>query len=207
MNQLLVKYFPKLSDQQTKKILSLEGIYKEWNNKINLISRKDIDNFFIHHVLHSLSIAKLLQFKSKSHVIDVGTGGGFPGIPLSIIFPETSFTLIDSIGKKIKVVEEIIKQLELSNTVAVRVRSESFKAKFDFVLGRGVSSLPEFHKRTRHLVSAHQKNAISNGILYLKGGDISGELKSFGRMVSVIDLCNYFQESFFETKKIVHISV
>ena len=206
MEQIL-KYFPKLTDYQKQLFLSLTDLYIDWNSKINLISRKDMDFFEEHHLLHSLSIAKFINFSAGTKVIDVGTGGGFPGIPLSVMFPETEFMLIDSIGKKIKAVQSIIETLNLPNVKTQTIRSESFMGEFDFIVSRAVAAIPEFVKQTRHLISKKHQNAISNGIIYLKGGDLSHEIISFKRMTSIIELKTYFEESYFSEKKLIHISI
>jgi 16S rRNA (guanine527-N7)-methyltransferase len=203
----IYKYFTHLTPDQKAKTDALQSIYEEWNSRINVISRKDMDAFYEHHVLHSLSIARFINISPESHVVDVGTGGGFPGIPLAILFPDVSFTLIDSIGKKIKVVEAVAQELGLSNVTAIQTRSEDHKGNYDFIVSRAVTSLPAFFNQTRHLISAKQRNAISNGILYLKGGDITSETEPFKKRISTINLSQYFQEPFFETKKLVHLSV
>jgi 16S rRNA (guanine527-N7)-methyltransferase len=202
----IFKYFPYLTNFQKEQFLSLTGLYIDWNSKINLISRKDIESFAEHHVLHSLGIAKFIKFSDGTAIIDVGTGGGFPGIPLAIMFPETEFTLIDSIGKKIKVVESVIESLDLKNVKAEQIRSESFNGKFDFIVSRAVASIPDFVKQTRHLISEKQHNAISNGIIYLKGGDLTHEVSQFKKISSIIELNTYFNEPYFSGKKLIHIS-
>jgi 16S rRNA (guanine527-N7)-methyltransferase len=204
---IILKYFPKLSALQLERFKELEALYVDWNSKINVISRKDMDLFYEHHVLHSLAIARYTKFSANSKIIDVGTGGGFPGIPLAIFFPEVQFTLIDSIGKKIKVVNAVAESLKLDNVVALQTRSEQFKGNFDFIVSRAVASLPEFVAQTRHLISKQQQNAISNGILYLKGGDLTAEIKPYKKMISVTELDSFFDESFYSTKKLVHLSL
>jgi 16S rRNA (guanine527-N7)-methyltransferase len=198
---LILKYFPDLNSFQKKKFEFLDKLYRDWNSKINVISRKDIDSLYEKHVLHSLAIAKVISFKKNSKIIDIGTGGGFPGIPLAIIFPECKFTLIDSIGKKIKVVEEISNALELSNVEALKYRSNEFKGKFDFIISRAVSSFPEFYNDTQHLISGISPN---NGILYLKGGVLQEELKDYKNKISIFEIHNFFEEEFFETKKVIY---
>ncbi len=198
------KYFA-LSDKQQAQFSALPDLYAEWNAKINVISRKDMDQFAVHHVLHSLAIAKYTPFAPSTKIIDVGTGGGFPGIPLAIFFPEVEFLLIDSIGKKIKVVEAVAKALGLSNLRARQERSENVKAKFDFVVSRAVTAFPDFVKLTRHLVSAEHRNAVMNGIIYLKGGDFQDEIKPFGHSVITCDISAYFEEEYFLTKKFLHL--
>ena len=201
------KYFPKLTELQKQQFSELIPLYNEWNSQINVISRKDMENFAEHHVLHSLAIAMFTNFADGSKIIDVGTGGGFPGIPLAIFFPDVQFTLIDSIGKKIKVVNAVIEALKLENAQAKQIRSEEVKGNFDFVVSRAVAPLSDFVNQTRHLIGKKPQNAISNGILYLKGGDLTHEIKPFRRMVSLVGLDLYFKEPFFETKKLVHVSL
>ena len=184
----------------------LEKLYPEWNEKINVISRKDIDELAIRHILHSLAIKKYTSFAPGTKIIDVGTGGGFPGIPLAICFPDTRFHLVDSIGKKIKVVQGVADELGLKNVKAEQVRSEKVKGKYDFVVSRAVTAFPRFVSLTRHLVSSEQKNAVGNGILYLKGGDFEEEIKPFKKRISLVDLPDYYQEEFFETKKLIHLT-
>ncbi len=203
---LIEKYFPEISDEQKILFQNLEKLYPEWNDKINVISRKDIDELVIRHVLHSLAIVKYTKFTPGTKVIDVGTGGGFPGIPLAIYYPECQFHLVDSIGKKIKVVEKIASELGLKNVKAEQVRSEKVKEKYDFVVSRAVTAFPRFVSLTRHLISDKQKNAISNGILYLKGGDFDEEIKPFAKRTSIVDLTDYYEEDFFETKKLIHLT-
>ncbi|ASB48108.1 16S rRNA (guanine(527)-N(7))-methyltransferase RsmG [Alkalitalea saponilacus] len=207
MTNPLYQYFSILTDAQKEKFDQLKSLYDDWNSKINVISRKDMDAFYEHHVLHSLAIAKFISFSPRSQIVDIGTGGGFPGIPLSIMFPDCKFVLVDSIGKKIKVVNEVIKSIGLINAVGLQSRSEQHSGKYDFIVSRAVTTLPDFVKLTKHLISPNQKNAISNGILYLKGGEILSEVKPFGKRASVINLNQYFQEPFFETKKLVHLSL
>lgn len=205
--ELILKYFPNLDEIRIRQFSEMEALYLDWNSKINVISRKDMDSFYLHHVLHSLAIARFITFTPNTKIIDIGTGGGFPGIPLAIFFPQVEFTLLDSIGKKIKVVSEVAISLGLKNVTAIQSRSEDFKGKFDFVVSRAVTTLPEFVKQTRHLVSVKQQNAITNGILYLKGGDLSAEIAPFKKMVSLTELNNYFEEPFFDTKKLLHLSM
>lgn len=204
---IITKYFPKLDELQIEQFSQLEPIYAEWNAQINLISRKDFDGFYERHVLHSLAIAKLIKFSPGTKVLDVGTGGGFPGIPLSIMFPEAKFHLVDSIGKKIKVVNAVIEALQLKNATAQQIRAEELKEKYDFVISRAVTRLPEFVPWVQKNISTKQSNPMPNGILYLKGGEISAELKPFKRSVFVKNLSDYFDEDFFETKKVVHLPI
>ena len=203
---LIQNYFPELSEEQINLFNKLEALYPVWNEKINVISRKDIDELNIRHVLHSLAIVKYTKFQAGTKVIDVGTGGGFPGIPLAICFPDCTFHLIDSIGKKIKVVNTIAQELGLKNVVAQQIRSENVKEKYDFVVSRAVTAFPRFVSLTRHLISDVQKNAIANGILYLKGGEFEEEIMPFKKRVSVFELSDYYTEDFFETKKLIHLT-
>lgn len=203
--ELINKYFPEITTDQLQKFRQLEALYMDWNNKINVISRKDMGHFYEHHVLHSLGIAKIQQFKPGASVMDVGTGGGFPGIPLAILFPETEFFLVDSIGKKIKVVQEVAKALGINNVEAIQSRAEDVKPKFDFVVSRAVTTLPEFINWVASNLKKESKHALKNGILYLKGGDLDAELAPFKGKCSVYNLNDYFDEGFFETKKVVHV--
>ena len=202
---IVSKYFPNLNSRQTELLNQLQPLYAEWNAQINVISRKDFPEFYERHVLHSLAIAKFIRFTPGTKILDVGTGGGFPGIPLAIIFPEVQFHLVDSIGKKIKVVNGVIKSLGLKNVTAKQIRAEQLTEKYDFVVSRAVTRLPEFVSWIRKNISQKQKNSVPNGILYLKGGDISEEIKPFERNICVQNLSEYFKEDFFETKKLVHL--
>lgn len=202
---IITKYFPKLDELQIARFVQLETLYAEWNAQINVISRKDFEGFYERHVLHSLAIAKLISFTPGTKVLDVGTGGGFPGIPLAIMFPEVKFHLVDSIGKKIKVVNAVIESLELKNATAQQIRAEELKDKYDFVVSRAVTRLPEFVPWVQKNISAKQINPMPNGILYLKGGEISAEIKPYKRSVFVKNLSDYFDEEFFDTKKVVHL--
>jgi len=202
---IIANYFNHLSNTQKTQFEALIGLYTEWNEKINVISRKDIENFYVHHVLHSLAIAKVISFKTDSKILDVGTDGGFPGIPLAIMFPDSSFHLTDSIGKKIKVVQAIAEALQLKNVSAEKTRSEELKNKYDFITGRAVTELPAFTPWIKKNISSKHSNAIPNGILYLKGGDIIQEIKQTSMRYEVYEISNYFKEEFFETKKIVHL--
>ena len=201
---LITKYFPELDDEQIQKFETLSSLYKDWNQKINVVSRKDIDEIYLRHVLHSLAIAKFISFKPESKIIDVGTGGGFPGIPLAILFSETQFTLVDSIAKKIKVVNEVVKGLNLENVQTKNDRVENTKGHYDFIITRAVAAMQTFVHWTKGKIAKQSNHAIKNGIIYLKGGDLSEELKSY-RNAEIIPLSNYFDEEFFETKKIVYI--
>ena len=196
--------FSDLTDSQIKQYESLMRLYKSWNNKINVISRKDISELNIRHVLHSLSIAKIIEFIPETKILDVGTGGGFPGIPLAIMFPEVSFHLTDSIGKKIKVVSEITKKLGLKNVLAEKIRSENVDQQYDFVVSRAVTNMTDFIKIVDGKISSNCKNSLKNGILYLKGGDLVNELKDIDN-IKVFDISNHFNDVFFETKKIVYL--
>jgi 16S rRNA (guanine527-N7)-methyltransferase len=202
---ILFKYFPDLTPLQKEQFTALKPLYIDWNSKINVISRKDMDSFYLHHVLHSLAIARFINFKPGSQIIDIGTGGGFPGIPLSIFFPEVKFSLVDSIAKKIKVVTAIADAIEIKNTRAVQSRSENFKGKFDFIVSRAVTNLPDFVRQTQHLIAKKPINAIPNGILYLKGGDLNQEISPFKNKVFISEIGDWFDEPFFETKKLVHL--
>ena len=203
--EIILKYFPNINLAQKKQFDSLFSIYSEWNSKINVISRKDMDSFYERHVLHSLGIAKVLKFQSKSRVLDVGTGGGFPGIPLAILFPEVQFELIDGIRKKIKVVQEIVSYLELKNINAQQMRAEQYSKKVDFVVSRAVAQMESFVPWVKSNISPKSNHKLKNGILYLKGGDLTKELKRFPK-ASQYSLYNYFDRPFFVTKKIVHLS-
>ncbi|MEI7829193.1 MAG: 16S rRNA (guanine(527)-N(7))-methyltransferase RsmG [Prolixibacteraceae bacterium] len=205
--KLLQKYFPDLTPIQISRFGKLGPLYKEWNEKINLISRKDIDELYLRHVLHSLAIAKIIRFKPDTSLLDVGTGGGFPGIPLAIIFPDCQFTLIDSIGKKILVVQDVVEQLKLTNVIALKSRVQEIKTRYDFVLSRAVTAFPEFVSMARKNVSPRSKNALPNGIIYLKGGDFEAEIKVFRATAEIFDLSGSFDESYFETKKVIYLPV
>lgn len=201
---LILKYFPEITDEQKQQFEKLEQLYTEWNEKINVISRKDMDGLYEKHILHSLGIAKVMPFADGTKVLDVGTGGGFPGIPLAILFPEVSFTLIDSIGKKIKVVEAVSEGLGLKNVTAVHGRAEKLKEKFHFVVSRAVTQMPEFLRWLKGKFEKEQFNEKHNGVLYLKGGDLTEELA--GLRCEIFQLKNYFEEEFFDTKKVVYLS-
>ena len=198
------KQFPNLTENQRNQFTQLQALYTEWNAKINVISRKDIDELYTRHVLHSLGIAKVMEFKPGASVMDVGTGGGFPGIPLAILFPDTQFYLIDVIGKKIKVVQEVAAALGLTNVKAAQMRAENVQEEFDFIVSRAVTNMPDFVKWVRGKVKKQSKHPLDNGILYLKGGDLTEELAVFQRTV-LYDLADYFEDPFFETKKVVYL--
>lgn len=202
--QEILKYFPDLSEKQIEAFLKLKDLYFEWNEKINVISRKDIDELYIKHVLHSLAIAKVMKFKDGSEVLDVGTGGGFPGIPLAILFPEVKFHLVDSIAKKILVVSEVANVLELKNVKAETQRVEKLKSKYDFIVSRAVTQMPKFVGWVRGKIKKEHINPLPNGILYLKGGDLSEELKDF-KIAEIYPISDYFSEEFFDTKKVVYL--
>ncbi len=197
-------YFKDLSEEQIRQFEQLEALYKDWNAQINVISRKDIDELYLRHVLHSLAIAKVQVFQPNSKVLDVGTGGGFPGIPLAILFPETQFYLVDSIGKKIKVVQEVANALGLINVKATHGRAEDVKGEFDFIISRAVTNMDDFVKWVRKKATKKQNHDLKNGILYLKGGDLTEELAHFPK-ATIYKLSDYFTEDFFETKKVVHL--
>lgn len=205
--EIIRKYFTDLTDQQLDRFDRLGSLYEEWNSKINVVSRKDIEQLYERHILHSMAIAKIIQFKPGTTVLDVGTGGGFPGIPLAILFPETSFLLVDSIAKKIKVVNEVATALNLQNAKGEHLRVEEVKQKFDFVVSRAVTAFPRFVEMVRGKVAGNSTNTLGNGILYLKGGDFEDEISPFGALVKVYDLQNYFQEEFFETKRLIHLTL
>ena len=201
----IVKYFPDLNPMQIELFKQLQPLYAEWNAQINVISRKDFSEFYERHVLHSLAIAKFIRFTPGTKILDVGTGGGFPGIPLAILFPKVQFHLVDSIGKKIKVVNEVTDSLRLMNVKAEQIRAEQLKEKYDFVVSRAVTKLPEFVNWVRKNISKKQRNALPNGIIYLKGGDLTEEIKPFIRNIFNQNLSEYFDEEFFETKKVLHL--
>ena len=203
--EIIRKYFPGLSSLMIDQLTLLGNLVVSWNKKINIISRKDIPNLYKHHVLHSLSIAKAIRFQPGTHLLDVGTGGGFPGIPLAILFPETKFLLIDSIGKKIKVVQDIANALNLLNLEARQERVEKTNRQFNYIVSRAVTGLPEFYQWVKPLVIPSEKGSSPNGILYLKGGDFTTELQALPERTRVISLHTIFEESFFDTKKIVFI--
>lgn len=201
---IILKYFPNLTDSQKEQFKKLESLYNEWNEKINVISRKDMDSLYERHILHSLGIAKIMPFADGTKVLDIGTGGGFPGIPLAILFPNVEFTLIDSIGKKIKVVEAVAEGLGLKNVTAVHGRAEKLKEKYHFVVSRAVTQMPVFLRWLKGKFEKEQINEKHNGVLYLKGGDLAEELA--GLRCEIFQLKDHFEEEFFETKKVVYLS-
>ena len=201
--EILKFYFPKINSAQELQFKKLPALYKSWNEKINVISRKDIENLFIRHILHSLAIAKVKCFPDGSRVLDVGTGGGFPGIPLAVMFPDVKFTLIDSIAKKIKVTQEVADALELKNVKAIQIKSTVLKDSFDFITGRAVTSFPAFYNSVTHLLKKGNKD---RGILYLKGGDFGEEIKTF-KNVKLFEVSDIFDEAFYKTKKIIYLPI
>ncbi len=204
--ELIQCYFPQLTSLQKERFLLLNELYQDWNTKINVVSRKDIDELYLRHVLHSLGIAKVMSFLPHAKVLDVGTGGGFPGIPLAILFPQTRFHLVDSIGKKIKVVEEVVQGLQLTNVTATHTRVETLTSKYDFIVSRAVAQMATFHRWVHDKVAKKSNHSLKNGILYLKGGDLTEELMPFPQ-ATVYELKNYFTQPFFETKSVVHLPV
>ena len=200
----ILKYFPELTEVQISQFQQLEALYHDWNSKINVISRKDIDQLYVKHVLHSLAIAKIQKFEPGTYVLDVGTGGGFPGIPLAILFPDTRFYLIDVILKKINVVKAVAESLELKNVKAEQIRAENVKGDFDFIVSRAVTNMPDFVSWIKDKIKKQQKHELKNGILYLKGGDLREELASFPN-AKEYTISDFFEDDFFETKKVVHL--
>jgi len=204
---IITKYFPDLSENQITQFNQLGFLYKDWNSQINVISRKDIDELYLKHILHSLGIAKVIQFKDKTKILDVGTGGGFPGIPLAILFPNVDFVLVDSIGKKIKVVQEIVNKIGLSNVKAYNKRAEEIKEQFDFVVTRAVAQMNKFIPLIKGKMKVDSFNELKNGILFLKGGDLTQEIAESKKTVSIYPLSDYFEEEFFETKVVLYTRV
>jgi 16S rRNA (guanine527-N7)-methyltransferase len=203
----ILKYFPNLTPEQIVCFKKMDAVYRDWNGKINLISRKDIDSLYEKHILHSLAIAKIISFRPGTKILDVGTGGGFPGIPLAVMFPSTHFVLIDSIGKKIKAVQAVAEELELKNVTAIHTRVEDLKTEFDFVISRAVTAFPVFVGLVKKNISRKQLNSLPNGIIYLKGGDFGDEIKDFKRSIEVSEIAKLFDEQFFETKKVIYLPV
>ena len=201
---LILKYFPNLTADQINKFKGLELLYQDWNLKINVVSRKDIDELYLRHVLHSLGIAKVIQFTDGTRILDVGTGGGFPGIPLAIMFPHCQFHLVDSIGKKLKVVDEVVEGLGLTNVITTHSRVEEIAGTYDFIVSRAVAAMPTFVHWVKDKIAKQQRHELKNGILYLKGGDLTEELKDY-RTTTIYNLTDYFKEDFFDTKKVVHL--
>ena len=202
---IILKYFPELTERQREQLAALLPLYEEWNSQINVISRKDMEHFYEHHVLHSLAIAKVICFAPMTEILDVGTGGGFPGVPLAIMFPEARFTLIDSIGKKIKVVSDVIERVGLTNVKAMQIRAEALDGEYDFVVSRAVTTLGEFVPWVKKKISKTQYNPLRNGILYLKGGDLTNELFPFRHKVKTWDISEWFDGEWFETKKVIYL--
>ena len=202
--KLILKYFPDLTDQQKEQFEQLKGLYKDWNLKINVVSRKDIDELYMRHVLHSLGIAKVIQFQSGSRILDVGTGGGFPGIPLAILFPEVQFHLVDSIAKKIKVVNEVVEGLNLQNVKSINGRVEAINDQYDFIISRAVAQMETFVRWVKYSIAKKNNHKLKNGILYLKGGDLTEELLLFPKS-KIYPLGDFFEEEFFETKTVVYL--
>lgn len=201
---LILQYFPDLTDLQKQQFQKLDVLYKDWNSKINVISRKDIDQLYTNHVLHSLAIAKIQSFQPGSTILDVGTGGGFPGIPLAILFPESNFYLIDVIAKKINVVKAVVEELDLKNVKAEQIRAQNVKQDFDFIVSRAVTNMPDFVSWIKDKIKTRDNHNLPNGILYLKGGDLTQELKDFPNATEY-NISDFFEPEFFETKKVVHL--
>lgn len=203
----ILKYFSNLSDEQQQQFAMLADLYKDWNQKINVVSRKDIDNIYLHHILHSLAIAQYIRFKDETHILDFGTGGGFPGIPLAIVFPKCRFKLIDRTAKKIKVTQEISRAIGLENVIAEQCAGEEEKGKYEFVVSRAVMPLGDLLKITRKNISKQQFNAIPNGLICLKGGDLSAEIRPFKNILDVTPITNWFKEDWFREKNVIYLPV
>ncbi|MDH7911476.1 16S rRNA (guanine(527)-N(7))-methyltransferase RsmG [Winogradskyella sp. SYSU M77433] len=202
--ELVLKYFPDLTDTQINQFKMLEDLYKDWNSKINVVSRKDIDELYLRHVLHSLGIAKVMRFTDGSSILDVGTGGGFPGVPLAIMFPNCKFHLVDSINKKLKVINAVAESIGLDNVKTTHSRVEALDETYDFIVSRAVTAMPEFTKWVKGKIAKKQQNEFKNGILYLKGGDLTEELQQYTNVKAYL-LSDYFEEDFFETKKVIYL--
>ncbi len=205
--KLINKYFPNITEGQRQRFAALDALYRDWNSKINVISRKDIDNLYEHHILHSLGIAQIINFKPGTRVMDLGTGGGFPGIPLAIMFPEVHFHLVDSIGKKIRVCDEVRTALGLTNVTTEWTRAENLKEKYDFVVSRAVMPLADLVKLVRKNIASKAQNAMPNGLICLKGGELANEVLPMKAHTLITSLSDYFEEEFFETKKVVYVSL
>ena len=205
--ELIFKHFPDLTENQKKQFSQLNDMYRFWNEQINVISRKDLDHFYERHVLHSLAIAKVQNFKTGTRILDIGTGGGFPGVPLAILFPDCEFVLVDSIGKKIKVINEVCNALQIKNITTYHARAENIKEQFDFIVSRAVTAMPAFLKWVKGKFSPINNNKLRNGILYLKGGDLTEEMKPIQQKIKYNDISKYFNYEFFETKKVVYIDM
>lgn len=203
----ILKYFTYLTDKQKQQFAALFDLYKDWNEKINVISRKDIDNLYLHHVLHSLAIAKAVSFRPGTRILDFGTGGGFPGIPLAILFPETQFKMIDGTGKKIRVVNEVATAIGLQNVEAVHLRGEEEKGKYDFVVSRAVMPLPDLMKIVKKNVGKEQRNSLPNGVICLKGGNVEGEMRPFKKIAEATEITNWFDEDWFKEKFVIYVPV
>ena len=202
---IILKYFPQLTEEQQRQFDALDALYREWNAKINVISRKDIDNLYEHHILHSLAIAKVINFRPGTEILDFGTGGGFPGIPLAILFPECKFKLIDGTGKKIRVAQEVSKAIGLKNCQPEHLRGEDEKGKYDFVVSRAVMPLPDLVKIVRKNIAKTQQNALPNGVICLKGGDLQAELRPFYKIVETTDISTFFKEEWFKEKHVIYL--
>ena len=202
---IILKYFPQLTEEQQRQFDALDALYREWNAKINVISRKDIDNLYEHHILHSLAIAKVINFRPGTEILDFGTGGGFPGIPLAILFPECKFKLIDGTGKRIRVAQEVAKAIGLKNCQPEHLRGEDEKGKYDFVVSRAVMPLPDLVKIVRKNIAKTQQNALPNGVICLKGGDLQAELRPFYKIVETTDISTFFKEEWFKEKHVIYL--